>query len=340
VATAGATVAVAAGHYSGQTLTGTKSAPGVVFALDANASLGDISGSGQLNVRATNVEFVGGQIPAVAMSGTPASSHVTFRNVNGGRMWIDNASSDIAWIGGDLGPNQCSGVSQTYLNTVMNATRVTFDGVAIHDQRICVSGEHSESLRLDAGSSYITVRNSRFYNNDDSTSAIFVTTTAQGLNMPHDLTVENNFFGRTAMGCCSFETQNPNVTVCTNYVIQYNSFAGNDSPMMFQCPSANNVKVHANVGSFQSCSTGTWTYNVMQWSSRPSSCDGTNRWVSGPNWSDSALGYVDSANADFHLLPTSPALDAGDPVVFPLTDIDGDGRPLGGAPDAGANEAG
>jgi hypothetical protein len=43
---------------------------------------------------------------------------------------------------------------------------------------------------------------------------------------------------------------------------------------------------------------------------------------------------------DLHLAPGSPALNRGDPGTYPARDIDGQSRPLGSGPDAGADEAG
>ena len=47
---------------------------------------------------------------------------------------------------------------------------------------------------------------------------------------------------------------------------------------------------------------------------------------------------VDPANGDFHLSHDSPCIDAGDPVNYPETDFEGDPRPIGPAPDIGADE--
>src|SRR5439155_24265926 len=72
----------------------------------------------------------------------------------------------------------------------------------------------------------------------------------------------------------------------------------------------------------------TWSHNV---------------WLSGPCGSTDLkvtdLGLVDAANFDYHLLPTSPGINAGDPNDFPAADIFGQSRPLGSAPDAGAVES-
>ena len=54
---------------------------------------------------------------------------------------------------------------------------------------------------------------------------------------------------------------------------------------------------------------------------------------------NAAPGFVDK-NSNLHLSAGSAARNAGDPGSFPGTDIDGQSRPLGGLPDAGADEAG
>src|SRR5262249_30848580 len=48
--------------------------------------------------------------------------------------------------------------------------------------------------------------------------------------------------------------------------------------------------------------------------------------------------FVDAAGADFHLQPTSPAIDAGAAVSDVRTDFDGVSRPQGAAYDIGAYE--
>ena len=51
-------------------------------------------------------------------------------------------------------------------------------------------------------------------------------------------------------------------------------------------------------------------------------------------------GFRNAAAVDFHLNAGAAAIDAGDPANAPATDIDGDARPAGSAPDAGADETG
>ena len=49
--------------------------------------------------------------------------------------------------------------------------------------------------------------------------------------------------------------------------------------------------------------------------------------------------FVDRANGDYHLLYSSPAIDAGDGDIEVSDDMDGDLRPMGGGCDIGADEA-
>ena len=50
--------------------------------------------------------------------------------------------------------------------------------------------------------------------------------------------------------------------------------------------------------------------------------------------------YINAPAADLHLKPHVAAIGRGDPGDFPSTDIDGQRRPIGRTPDAGADEAG
>jgi putative cofactor-binding repeat protein len=56
-----------------------------------------------------------------------------------------------------------------------------------------------------------------------------------------------------------------------------------------------------------------------------------------PNW-HATPGFVDAGNGDYHLSFGSPAIDVGITASVPR-DIDGDARPIGLAPDLGADEA-
>jgi hypothetical protein len=70
-----------------------------------------------------------------------------------------------------------------------------------------------------------------------------------------------------------------------------------------------------------------WRHNVIQ----GGTCGSTDR--------NAPYGFMD-VNNNLHLAPGAAALNAGDPASFPARDLDGQTRPQGGAPDAGADEAG
>ncbi len=60
--------------------------------------------------------------------------------------------------------------------------------------------------------------------------------------------------------------------------------------------------------------------------------------VSSTNEVSGDPAFVAPDEADYHLAPGSAAIDAGDEAGVPI-DFEGDARPLGPAPDIGADEA-
>jgi hypothetical protein len=98
---------------------------------------------------------------------------------------------------------------------------------------------------------------------------------------------------------------------CTNV-----RYSGNISPLRTYSP-------------FVCVAEVTYRHNV--WYGGTDTCDPTDIAVATP-------GFVNAASNDLHLVAGAAAIDAGDPSSFPADDIDGDRRPLGPAPDAGADE--
>ena len=60
--------------------------------------------------------------------------------------------------------------------------------------------------------------------------------------------------------------------------------------------------------------------------------------VIGVNDLEGNAGFFDPFSFDFHLSPSSIAIDRGSPLEAPVTDFDGDARPIGKGVDIGADE--
>jgi hypothetical protein len=178
----------------------------------------------------------------------------------------------------------------------------------------------------------VTIRNSRFTN--CNADAIYI----RGDFGPiRNFLIENNFFDFTSTAPFSVRLSGPtSPNPCENVLVRYNSSL---QRMWSDCPAAgtNGIRFTSNVNYEQDnyhCSTSmqqgaTWDHNVYETGIPCGRGD-----VVGPVY------YKDRANLDLHLLPGSTAFDRGDPSSFPATDIDGQSRPMGAGPDAGADEAG
>lgn len=114
-----------------------------------------------------------------------------------------------------------------------------------HGYPVRSPAQHSEWLRIDEGSSFVTVGNSTFQNDDDSTFAIFITTQSQGSALPHDIAITGNVFGANGSGRMIM-TQSPNVMTFITYTVSNNRYAPGAAFLMLQCPSETNVVTSSN----------------------------------------------------------------------------------------------
>jgi hypothetical protein len=91
-----------------------------------------------------------------------------------------------------------------------------------------------------------------------------------------------------------------------------------------------NVRFYGNVApKFQGCDRAgvTTDYNVWY--------DGS---ACGAHDTVAGAGFANPEAHDFHLTAAAAAVGHGNPGSYPTTDIDGQRRPQGGRPDAGADE--
>jgi hypothetical protein len=345
VAAGGDTVQVAAGSYSSQEISGSAKSSTVTF---KPVTVGTVTLSG-LTVQTSFVEVddmtsTGGCDNEPANGGNPsAATHNTFKNISCQSWFI--VGQDILVSGGNVGPyDSCSGNGpedgvDIWQNSGIGSSRVTFDGVTIHDitdhGNECAgtsrSGSHVDCMQILAGHS-ITVRRSQFYN--CPTSDIIARPYQDTLN---DITIENNFMQEVVSPGAALNLGNSTDAIGGTNVVRYNVIQS--ASVIFG--QGGTVDIYGNIMATGSCQAGTtFEHNVFSpsWSS---SC-GSGAKKANPSFIGPTPGpaYLNGVVPNFRLNASDTvAKDAGD-SRFPATDIDGNPRPQGAGADAGAFEIG
>lgn len=327
VAAPGAAVELAGGTYGGQSIpfVAAKTNPAdVVFRPAASAS-----------VRVGSIEVYGHHVTLEGLDThgwhvKPNADDVTFRKVNSDESIFVTSATNVSVYGGTVdgaGRFWNNGSQVKRANTGAKIPEnVLFDGVTIRNYRKDPRGSaHVDCLHVLSGRG-ITVRNSRFSNCEhfDILFTMFLGPT------PRDILIENNFFDCCGTGFYSVYLGGGHGESFDNVLIRNNSAnkgmtAGTDNSV------ANVRFVANNVPSIPGCTRPgvTTGYNVFHDSSAER-C--------GPHDKIVPSGFLNPGAFDFHLRANAAARDAGDPTNFPATDIDGQPRPQGAAPDAGADE--
>jgi hypothetical protein len=251
------------------------------------------------------------------------TTDVTFRNIDVHGAIFTQSSTDISVIGGSVGGIQDYKPLIGAWPPGTTNHNIVIDGVRFHDITRSGPTVHIECL-LVGGVDGLVIRNSTFRNCD-----VFDVSIADLNNSGpvRNVVIENNFFG-TAAGFYSLFFNDETASL-SNVLVRNNS---SPQQMYFSTgtPVLDNVRVVANIAPafpWQCDTRIAYAYNVF---------DGA---VCSPTDLNAPPGFVDAAGGDLHLLPDAAAVDHGDPASYPATDIDGDRRPLGAAPDAGADES-
>jgi len=321
VAAPGAIVELEPGFYPAQTIRSDprKTSPqDVVFRAAPGAQ---VTVTGEVDVHASHLELRGLRLDG-GWYARPGASDLTFRNVRSAHLFVTSASH-VRVLGGSIGPGE------DYDPQISSAspgapppTDVLIDGVRFHDWTR-TGDQHVECLQV--GSAVrLTIRNSRFSNCE--THDVFVRSWGRGYPL-RDVTIENNFFGKTRVGFYSLRLAKGEEP-CERFLVRHNSATQN----LFSDCDARDVRFRANVMPSMTraaCTGGgsSWDWNVYGSGVR---C--------GPNDRVGPLRFRDPARFDLHLLPGSAAIGRGDPAGSPARDIDGDRRPVGSRADAGADE--
>ena len=330
VASPGHTVEVAAGSYPGQTINPDASKTSNVDVLFRPAVGAAVTVTGELMVRGAHFEMR--DMTITQMQFPRQADDVTTRNVVNNGVWMQGPSN-ISVIGGEVTCGYCP-----YHPHLQNGgsdsrppTNILFDGVYFHDWH-SVGGEHTECLQI-LGADGITIRNSTFKycgtgnGGQGATANLHISFFGTG-PVTRNVLVENNFFYRSGN---MYAIQSGD---WRNLDFRYNSIVG---PILIGggWGDGTPVELVGNIMGFNGCSaphTGggplaplVFRYNVLQ----GGTCHSTDY--------NGANGFMDP-NSNLHLVAGAPAINRGDPAGFPVLDIDGQIRPLGGVPDAGADE--
>lgn len=358
---AGDTIGVNAGSYGAQTVSGAKASPGCKFDLGLSGSSATFA-SFTPAASTQWVELKNGNINTYGWQYTSGSvpQNITFRNISNTSNNFIEGVNGLNIIGGsihDFNANTSACSEPLYLvgTAATPVTNVLIQGVDFYN--ITTTGTacaifapvtlHLELIRVDSYVSNVNIKQNKFHNSGEDTSTVFITdqTTGSGASDPHDVTIENNFFGKAASSFYAI-TVHANIPSCTNIKIRYNSFGtivlpgANVSGM--GCTSGSGSQLKGNVGPIddQCPNAGlVASYNVWQYASARS-CGSNDKSVTGTNYSTSALGFTNAASGDMHLTASSAAINSGDPADYPSIDFDGNTRFVSSGPDAGADEYG
>jgi hypothetical protein len=324
---------MAGGSYSGGTVNNDSSktsASDVVFRPAPGAS---VTVTSELQIYGDHLELRDLDL-AGGWKALPGADDITFRNVHHQHFFIWSASN-VSLIGGDVGTDGTR-VDYDSQITEYSGSRVAprdilIDGVHFHDWIDVDPGQanHIECLQVGAGVN-VTIRNSRF--EECGTHDIFIRSWGGINGGVHELKgwlIENNFFGKTLNGYYAIQFVNDLGYSTADFVVRNNSFL---QAIYIEPGTKTNVTVDSNILSEQAsynCGGDVYRYNVIESGSK---CGSTDRVA--------AVQYVNRAALDLHLRPGSAGIGHGNPSGYPGTDIDGEARPRGGTPDAGADESG
>jgi len=329
-ATPGQVVEVAGGSYPGQTINPDSSKTSTNDIIFRPASGASVNVTGEIEANGAHFELRDMTIDQINFP--RSADDITLRNVVNHGMWMQGPSN-ISIIGGEI---TCAGGSCDFHSHIQNGgdghppTNILWDGVYFHDWT-SQAGEHVECLQI-LGGDNVTIRNSIFKNCGTgngglgATADLHIAWVATGTAMTKNILLEDNFF---------YPSGNPYVIQMDDYAnidLRNNSISG---PIIIWDRSGpgTGIDIIGNILKASTCtaeSSGVainWRFNVIQ----GGTCGSTDK--------NAAPGFID-ANNNLHLTAGSAAINAGDSTNFPAKDIDGQARPMGSAPDAGADEAG
>lgn len=258
------------------------------------------------------------------------ADHVTFRRVRNFGFWMQGPSH-ISFFRGEVTCGVCAfhpHIADGGPPDFRPPRKILFDHVYFHDWHATV-GQHTECLQILAGDG-ITIRNSVFRRcatangGRGATANLHISWLGNG-PVTRNVLLRNNFFYRSG---------NPYAIQLNDFAnvdLRYNSIVGPILVFDREGPGTG-MDFIGNVMRFSGCTAEgsgvpiNWRHNVMA----GGRCHRTDR---------NAPSRFIHPGRNLHLKRTAAAINRGDPRSYPARDIDGQKRPRGSRPDAGADEA-
>lgn len=275
------------------------------------------------------VDYDGGIAPVGGPDIRPGSQNVIIDGIRSTILLITGNTKNVTVKNSEFGPFKSANGSQ--IKTAANGgddpdpnswpDNTTLDNVYFHDYSTVSSGDHTDCLHV-FYHIRLTVRNSRFIN--CPYYGVLLGSNGSG-SAEHDL-IENNVFSGSG-NATDFGLRGGVGEDFNDVVVRYNS-GGYITPQTTN--TLTNVKWISNAATdLGSCRANLYRYNV----STNTNCGGVGNIQASPL-------FESSGQHNYKLQPGSPAIDHGDPLEFPASDLVGAMRPFGALPDAGAYEFG
>jgi hypothetical protein len=258
------------------------------------------------------------------------AADLTFHRLRAARFTI-MGSHNVRLRGGNYGPsaNAYSSIQSEGANDTKVATNVRLVGVTIHDYRQTDGSSHVDCLHI-FGARGVVIRRSLFYN-CEAFAILFTKIPGSPVPTPTNVTIENNFIDCCGSGYFSIYLGDQHGERWSNFLVRNNS-TNKPIGIGYDNTTVSRLRFLSNIApSFQGCHRAGVSahYNIWYHGSRCGRHDRV-----------SASGFHAPGRHDFHLVRGAPAIGRGDPGSHLDKDYDGERRPMGRLPDAGADERG
>ena len=321
-------VTIEAGHYPVQTIesppTANAARPGLVSFAPAGGAEVELD---ELVVDAPHVRVSGVHTAGWTILGN--GTHVTLRNVISTAAVFVTSARDVKILGGSVSSTGRPVVNGSEIKAAEGSStpprNVLFDGVSFFDfLRAPGSSDHVDCLHVMAADGLI-VRRSRFWNCE----AFDILFTVFGdAGSPRNVLLENNFFECCHSGYYSVQLGGDHGEQWSDFELRNNT-----SNTSFSVESELTGPVRF-IGNLAPGVAGPCRAQItMDW----------NVWTHGPRCGKhdriARARFERTGSGDLHLVGCPAAVGRADPEDSPSIDIDGERRPIGRRPDAGADEA-